>query len=124
MIIDTNIFIDFLKGSLSAKKFFEKEKRLSTSILCVMGIIAGFSKKEEIKKFEAFLEKGQIRVYPIEREISKIAYQLFIKYHHSYGQRIPDSLIAATCLFYKEPLATLNTKDFRFIKEITLIKPY
>lgn len=124
MLIDTNIFIDFLKGSSSAKRFFTEKKNLTTSVLVIMEIIAGLPKKNDVKKLATFLESSQIKVYQINEAVSIKAYQIFTDYRWITGISIADSLIAATALVDRKTLVTLNTKHFAKIKELDLIKPY
>ena len=124
MLVDTNIFIDFLKGNLYAKKFIEEEENLSASILTVMEVVAGLPKKNQIKSFEKFLDKAKIKVLQINETISLKAYSIFTKFHHQTSTNIPDALIAATALVYHEKLTTLNTKHFLKIADLTVIKPY
>lgn len=124
MLVDTNIFVDFLKGNLYAKRFIEEEKNLSTSILTVMEVVAGLPKKNQIKSFEKFLDEAQIRVLQINETVSTKAYLIFSQFHHKISTSIPDALIAATAIIYNERLATLNTKHFPKIADLTVIKPY
>lgn len=124
MLLDTNIFIDFLKGNLHAKTFFEKEQPIATSIICVMEIIIGLSAKKDVKAFENFLQSALIHVYLLNERISKKAYELFIDYHKSRGIGIADVFIAATAIVNSEKLATLNLKHFSGIKDVSALKPY
>jgi len=50
-----------------------------------------------------------------------LARHLLQIYHLSHGLGIADALIAATSIEADIPLFTYNTKDFRFIKGLTLI---
>lgn len=124
MLVDTNIFVDFLKGNLNAKKFIEGEKNLSTSILTLMEVVAGLPKKNQIKSFEKFLNDAQIKVLQINETISSKAYSIFTQFHYQINMNTPDALIAATAIVYHEKLITLNTKHFLKITDLTVIKPY
>lgn len=124
MLIDTNVFIDFLKGNIHVKTFFNKEQYLTTSIICVMEVIAGLSTKREIKSFENFLRSAMINIYFIDERISKKAYEFFINYYKSMGVGIADVFIAATAILNREKLVTFNTKHFSGIKDISVLKPY
>lgn len=124
MLVDTNILIEFLQGSLQAKKFIETEKDLSVSVLTVMEVAAGLPKKNQIKIFENFLRQGQIQVLPISEPISSKAYSIFTQYHHQVDLGIADSLIAATAIICNKKLLTLNTKHFLKIADLAISKPY
>lgn len=47
----------------------------------------------------------------------------YLSYSKSHGLMLADAVIAATCLEHDLQLITLNVKDFRFIKGLTLIGP-
>src|SRR3972149_9844140 len=104
MLVDTSIFIDFFRGNSASKAFFEKKRNLSTSVLCVMEVIAGFPKLSDREKFEDFLTKAGIKFYYVNDLISKKGFELFKIYHHKAGISIPDALIAATAIIYKDDL--------------------
>ena len=38
--------------------------------------------------------------------------------------KLPDTMIAATALYYSLILVTNNTKDFKNLKDIEIINPY
>ncbi|MBU1110285.1 type II toxin-antitoxin system VapC family toxin [Patescibacteria group bacterium] len=124
MLVDTNLFIDFLKGNPKAKDFFQNKTELVTSVLVVMEIIAGLPKKRDIPKLEKFLESAEVKIMPVTQEISDQAYMLYGKYFHKSRLGIPDAFIAATALVLGQDLATLNIKHFKDIKEISTIRPY
>lgn len=124
MLVDTNLFIDFLRGNSKAKEFFQNKSGLSTSVLVVMEIIAGLPKKASIKKLERFLESAKIRVYPVTEEISEDGYRLYCQHFHKANISIPDAFIAATALVAGEDLATLNIKHFRGVKGIKTFRPW
>ncbi|OGK08691.1 hypothetical protein A2767_01320 [Candidatus Roizmanbacteria bacterium RIFCSPHIGHO2_01_FULL_35_10] len=124
MLVDTSIFIDFFRGNGKAKNFFEKKRNYSTSVLCVMEVIAGFPKLSDREKFEDFLTKAGIKFYYVNDLISKRGFELFKVYHLKAGISIPDALIAATAMIYRDVLVTLNIKHFRSIKDLSLMKPY
>ncbi len=124
MIVDSNIFIDFLKDRSSARKFFETTSGLSTSIVVVMELIVGLDKKSRVADLERFLDSAEITVYPLTQDISHYAYRLLSDYHHPSGIGIADALIAGTAQVYGQQLATLNEKHFKDIQELSVVNPY
>lgn len=124
MLVDTNIFIDYLKGEARVKKFFSEEANLTTSIIVVMEVIVGLPKKADIKKLEKFLSSANIKVYQLDNNVSKQSYEFFCQHFHSSNISIPDAIIAATTFVNNEELATLNIKHYRHIKDIKVTKPY
>lgn len=123
-LVDTNIFIDFLKGKKEAQVFFEGERNLSTSVVVVMEIIIGLPNEKEINLFEKFLYKSKTTIYPFTADISEKAYLLFRQHQKSHGINIPDAFIAATALVQKQSLVTRNIKHFQMVKNLTVLKPY
>ena len=71
---------------------------------------------EEIKLIEAILKS--IAVIPIDSQIARIAG--FIR--RTYKIKIADAVISATALFTNSTLATRNTKDFKKITNLKLLK--
>ncbi|OGK14972.1 hypothetical protein A2774_00975 [Candidatus Roizmanbacteria bacterium RIFCSPHIGHO2_01_FULL_39_12c] len=122
--IDTNIFIDFLKGDTIAKEFLENGKDLSTSVLTVMEVAVGLPRKNQILSFEKFLNKAHIKIVQTNEAVSIKAHSLFIQHYHTLNIGIIDALIAATAITYREKLATLNKKHFSSIPECEVVKPY
>jgi len=118
MLLDTTIFIDFLKGKKKIKEFLEKEKNLFTSVVVLMEILAGLKGKKQAKSFEKFLAESLITVYHINKQISSLALDLFKDYFYSSNLGIADSIIAATAIVYKEKLVTANIKHFKPVKNL------
>jgi len=56
----------------------------------------------------------------IDKDISKIAEELIVKYSKSHNLQINDALIAATSIKMNAELITYNVSDFNFIPEIHL----
>src|SRR3989338_757307 len=124
MLVDTDIFVDYFRKVPSARDFFNTSSDIHTSQVVVMELIAGFTKKQEIKKLENFLISLQINLISIDEGISSIALDIFIKYRHSSNLSITDALLAATAFTSDQKLVTRNLKHFRSIKGLEIVKPY
>lgn len=123
VLIDTDIFIDTLRGVKSAKDLFRtKEVERYCSILSKKELLAkGGLKDSERKKILHMLE--QVRVLRIDDDIHRKFFSLTKK----YGDRedlFVDYVIAATAWSKKLPLLTRNKKHFERIEEITLLPAY
>ena len=124
MLIDSTVFIDYLRGKEKAKKFLENpQERLITSVIVVMEIIAGLKRKKEIEDFLLLAQELNIEIIHLSFSISQTAFELFKDLHYQ-GLGIADSLIAATSLEEKQKLVTHNTKHFKVIKNLNLTIPY
>lgn len=123
ILIDTDVFIDALKGIKPAKVLFRtKEIDVYCSVLTRKEL---FSKKglrdSERKSIITLLSKTKI--LKIDEDINK-KFLFLIK---KYGER-PDTMIdyviAATAWSKKLPLLTRNKKHFEHIEEITISLVY
>lgn len=121
ILVDTSIIIDFLrrkdKENAPLFKLSSKEHDLYASIVTYAESYAGKSVWER-ENVEKNLEKvfSGIEIFTLEREIAKNAGKI----RATYGTDIIDAIIAATALFHKLDLATLNIKDFKKITGIKL----
>jgi len=123
ILMDTDVFIDALKGVRSAKELFRiKDVEIYCSILSKKELLSkGGLKDSERKRVMSML--SDVRVLRIDEDISK-KYLLLVK---KYGERtdsIVDYIIAATAWSKKLPLLTRNKKHFKQIEEITLAPEY
>jgi len=121
--MDTDVFIDALKGVRSAKELFRiKDVEIYCSILSKKELLSkGGLKDSERKRVMTML--SDVRVLRIDEDISK-KYLFLVK---KYGERtdsIVDYIIAATAWSKKLPLLTRNKKHFKQIEEITLAPEY
>lgn len=86
-----------------------------------MELWVGATNKSKKLAVEKVLESHEVA--PLTKSISEIAARL-VKTCNT-GNRslfLPDALIAATCIGDGLELLTFNTKDFKFIKGLKLVK--
>ena len=123
LLIDTDIFIDALKGIKPAKDLFKtKNIELYCSILTKKELLSkqGISDSER-KQIINLISK--IRVLKIDEDIQK-KYSILLKKYGEKPESIVDYIIAATACAKRLPLLTRNKKHFEHIKEITLSPMY
>ncbi|MCP9291531.1 type II toxin-antitoxin system VapC family toxin [Gracilimonas sediminicola] len=121
MIVDTNIFIDFLKGNKDAVHFIQKNQPVSTSVVVVSELYSGVKTKAEMNELSSFL--SFVNKIDVTEGIARKAGFLRRKYHKSHGIKIPDAIIAATAEQQGVPIATLDKKHFSVLTN-NLIIPY
>ena len=122
IILDTNIFIDHLRGYAPAIQFFSS---LSNEEICFSAIT------------ESELFAGSINSIPEKRELLLQFLEQWEKINvdnplaaqagdlsREYKMEIPDANIAATALQESSVLITKNIKDFQKIKGLKVISPY
>ena len=123
IFIDTDIFIDYLRGWPNAKSFFEKieSTHIFFSAVTEAEILSGkeCSKPERIKGAFEILSRGT--KIPVDNRIAKFSGYLRRTYD---VEVVSDAIIAATALVMKAKLITRNLKDFKKIKEISVEAPY
>jgi len=123
ILIDTDIFIDALKGIKPAKVLFRtKEIDIYSSILTRKELLSKKGLRDsERKSIITMLSKTKI--FKIDDDINK-KFLFLIK---KYGERpdtMVDYVIAATAWSKKLPLLTRNKKHFEHIEEITISPVY
>lgn len=117
-LIDSNIFIDHLRGNQKATKFIESvgKSNLYISIVVEMELYNGVLNRFEYAKLKK--ELLGIRRIQVNESISDTALFLSQKYALSHRMSVADTLIAATALVYDLELRTHNIRDFRFIPQL------
>ncbi|MBI2339936.1 MAG: type II toxin-antitoxin system VapC family toxin [Deltaproteobacteria bacterium] len=119
LLVDTNIFIDYLRSDKTVAKIFLDEKTtIYYSILTKKELIQrrGLSVSEK-KAIDGLLRSFRpIRIDPQIAQAASLMQETYKK------QKLDahDAIIAATAWVKKMPLATRNVKHFRFIKEIRI----
>lgn len=125
ILIDTDIFIDFLRGHKSAYDFFKKmiisdKVIVFSSIITEIELLSG-------KGCESLSKQNKIEDLLLLTNQVNIDHPIIIKatdFKRKYNLTIPDAIISATTYRTKSLLVTRNVKDFKRIKEIKLYKPY
>lgn len=126
VIIDTNLIIDHLRQLTNEDSILTKlslqypGKDLTISTITIQEIFAGQSSryKKPLDKIATTLSNLNVVDYTIE--IAKLSGILMRD--SKTNLQFADAAIAATALHYDASLATLNTKDFAGIPQLTLIE--
>lgn len=130
-LFDTTIFLDYFRGSspqhLAAKNLFIEKQTSSEvhfSVVTMYELLIGKNAtRERINKVELFLSR--LTTLAVTEEVVKKAASLQRKYLREGKQiKTADSLIAETAWEHNLVLVTSNVKDFDFIEEIEVQKPY
>jgi predicted nucleic acid-binding protein len=124
-LIDTDILVDALRGITDAVDFLaslQADTALQISVISAMELIAGCRNARELSQLRQFLQ--QIKVLPIDANISWRAHELMNSFFLSHGLLIPDALIAATALELGLTLCTKNIRHFQMIEGLEVSRPY
>lgn len=111
VLIDTCIIIDYLRGNISID--LSKNNILINPVV-ELEILQGVRNKTEMRL--AIKTMDNFRRIEYSTECFDLAKILIIRYALSHSLKLPDALIAASCLIYDLPLWTYNIKDFTYIE--------
>lgn len=118
ILLDSNILI-----YAASEKHLELRDLLKNSESCCSIIsqleVLGYPKitEEQTKFFEAMF--NIVDILPITEELIKQA----ISYRKKHNMSVGDAIIAATAKVFKATLYTNNEKDFKNIKDISIVNP-
>lgn len=122
ILIDTNIAIGYIGNRLSAKSMnrldtiFDAEYHISVINKIELLGYPNLDKNEE-EKFNLLINHSIL--HPIDNKI--IEETISIRKAHKI--KLPDAIIAATCMVNGLDILTLNTKDFENIDGLKVIEP-
>jgi tRNA(fMet)-specific endonuclease VapC len=121
IILDTNILIEIIRHNV---KVIEKCKALGSENLVISTIsyvefLVGSRDKSDFHRNMKFLSR--FTQVPVDENINSALVNIFENYSLSHKPSVPDMLIASTAIYYKAPLYTLNTKDFKYLPGVVLI---
>ena len=123
ILCDTSVMVSFYRGDAEIINVLKTIGQSAITLNTVIAgeLIFGARNKHELNTLQKDI--SSLRVLPINEEISVKSLELLGQFSLSHHHSLPDSLIAATSLFYKIPLYTLNLKDFRYIPDLVLFEP-
>ena len=123
LLVDTDVFIDYLKGIPQAKTIFRsRDIDIYCSTLTKKELLSkpGLKDSERKKILNIFKDIKSAR---IDKDIA-LKYSDLLKKYRKNGLLPPDAVIAATAWSKNLPLLTRNRKHFVFIEEIRLSPSY
>lgn len=121
ILIDTSVIIDFLrrKDKEVTLLYTLSQEELYISIITHTELYAGKSVWEQNKaRQELKILFSGLSILPLIEEISQNAGRIKA-YNHDLS--LLDCVIAATALYHKLPIVTLNRKDFERIESLQLL---
>ncbi len=125
MVIDTTVWVHLFRRDERAREFLlNLNEDLIVCRTSVMELIYGRSSKSDIVKMQKQFKSLNIVIKEIDERISSTAGEIFEQYFPTRGIGLLDSFVAATAIINREKLATHNTKHFKFISDLEIIKPY
>ena len=122
LLIDTDVFADYLMGEQHAREFFEQlpEGIFYYSSLTKLELLsASICADPAVRNSTTALLSLGRRV-----ELDDAVTGLAAEEKRKHGLSLAQSIMAATALDLKAELVTRNIGDFKKIKELLLMKPY
>lgn len=120
MLIDSDVFIWYFRGNQKAAKAIENTSDVQMSSVVYMELLQGMRNKKELIFFKKFIQQQEIRCLPLTPEITARAIYFIELYSLSYGLRMADALIAATCDIHGETLMTANNVHYKMIPSLSI----
>lgn len=111
LLIDTDIFIDHLRG---AAELVARRDRLHYSIVTRAELFAGNSATELVAQLLAPFR---------ELDVGRVVAERAGRVVREFQLRMPDALIAATAVEYRLILVTRNRKDFDRVRGLRIRNP-
>lgn len=122
MIIDSDIFIEFLARNPSAAAFLKQvpHRERNVSVISYLEVLYGCRNGAELRTVSDFAATGFAATLPVTEAVCRVATELMENYALSHRPDVGDVLIAATAVVRNEPLATGKRKHFDFIPGLQL----
>lgn len=116
MIVDTDILIAHLRGVDAARDWLvaaTSSQTLRVSAVTVAELTGGM-RSAEVAVTNRLL--GILNVVPVDEPVARLAGEMRRTWHRSHGGiSLGDYLIAATCQWHGDDLATLNVRHYPMI---------
>jgi len=120
LIFDTDILIWVSRQDRAATEFVTSENDRAASIVTLMELLAGVKSKAELMTTRQFFVDFEIRLIPVDEQISYAAANMVEDLCLSDGLSVTDALIGATARETGETLATANFRHFRKIPNLSV----
>ena len=115
-LVDTNIIIDFFRGSKEAEQFItENCDNIIISVITISELYTGVRGKKEEEQLKGFLSLFDL--LPFNNDLAITSGYLKNQYYKSHNSGLADCMIAATALAHDMILVTNNFKHFPIIEE-------
>jgi predicted nucleic acid-binding protein len=115
VLVDTDVMVDFLRGSPKAVAFVQKNSiRIILSAIVAAELYAGVKGDDELDVLENLL--SLFRIIPVSPALARAGGLYKSQYAKSHDVGLADAMIAATAESENADLKTLNVKHYPMIK--------
>ena len=120
-LLDTDIFIDFLRGLPQAERFILAcGDSILFSSITEAELLSGKKCENQREREHVLHLLSQFEKVPVDNPLVQIAGDL----RRKYGMEIPDAIIAASAITEQVTLITRNIGDFKRITGLHVERPY
>ncbi len=122
LVIDSDIFIDTLRGEENAVEFIRGvvKEDVFFSAITETELLSGKECEDDKKKEGVLHVLALFNKVIVDNKVAQIAGDI----RRKYNVLTPDAIIAATAFLTNSVLITRNIKDFEKIKGLQVKKPY
>jgi len=122
-LVDTDIWIDFLRGKNQAVAFVSKlPNEVAISSISVAELYAGVRDGAETQALSDLLDT--LEVIDLHRDIAQAGGLIRREHGKAHGVGLNDALIAATAVNRNACLYTLNLKHYPSMRKNQVVQPY
>ena len=122
-LVDTDIWIDFLRGTPQAVTFVSKlPNEVAISSISVAELYAGVRDGAETQALSDLLDT--LEVIDLHRDIAQAGGLIRREHGKAHGVGLNDALIAATAVNRNACLYTLNLKHYPSMRKTQVVQPY
>jgi predicted nucleic acid-binding protein len=121
MIVDTDVLIDYFRGSEKAKFTLVENLPFRISSITLMELMQGSRNKQMLRLVEKQFKVWKVSVVHTTEAISARAVQYVREFSLSHTVQVADALIAATVIEEGETLLTGNEKHFACIPALHIM---
>lgn len=122
MLVDTDVLIWFFRGRPSARAIIEDCPDIGLSAVTYMELVQGARNRKELRLLRRTIGVNIWQVFPITETISHRATMYVENHALSHGMQLADALIAATAIEAGLTLVTANTRHYRFLPDISMLR--
>jgi predicted nucleic acid-binding protein len=124
ILLDTDVLVEYLRGSTAAKTWLTALPNEEFAIpgIAAMELLIGSENRAGLEKVRKFLSAFNV-VWPDPSEFAR-AFDLLAAHCLSAGISIPDCLIAAMAISRSAGLYTFNLKHFKIVEGLDVRQPY
>jgi len=123
VLVDTDVLVCYLRGSLAASRALDEATDFSIYAVTYMELLQGLRNKGELVALRRSLDLRRTTILPLTAAITIRAVALMEALVLSHGLRMGDALIAATAIEHGLGLLSGNVKHYAPVDDL-LVKRF